>query len=397
MSEDRTWPDAIRDYIIGDELGHGSFSHVCKCKNTTTNQEYAVKIFPKQNLDDEGDQQRFQREIDTMAYLRHDNLIALYDFFWDERNFYLILDLCRGGELFDYIVDHDQLDEPVAALVFQQIVAAIAYCHSVGVAHRDLKPENVLIVDFPYIKVADFGLCGFISDQQLMRTFCGSPCYCAPECLCRIQYDGRKSDIWSLGVILFAMVTGEHPWNVSNTSIMLRQILKAAYTIPSFVSLGCKTLIQGMMKVNPADRITIEAILEHPWLKLAQSVPTKANFKPPSLDLPAAPPTTIKEVSEASARASTRENSGIFSPFEEGQGDGQNGAMPRLVQRSLSFESMVSREPEQIVSARRKVQGPNMALAQSRQRSATNIKEARVPIRKRTKGAFEEDDGEVNH
>jgi serine/threonine protein kinase len=392
-SDERTWPDAIKDYTIGDELGHGSFSHVCKCKNTKTNVEYAIKIFGKENLADDGDQNRFQREIDTMAYLRHDNLIALYDFFWDERNFYLVIDLCPGGELFDYIVNHEKLDEPTAALIFQQIVSAIAYCHSFGVAHRDLKPENVLIVNFPFVKVADFGLCGFIADQQLMRTFCGSPCYCAPECLCRIQYDGRKSDIWSLGAILFAMVVGEHPWNVSNTSIMLRQILKATYTVPAFVSPGCKVLIQSMMKVNPADRITIEAILEHPWLRIAAQVPTNPGFQMPSLAIPA-PAETIKDISEASARAAHTSEGGIFSPFEAG-GDG-TGAMPKLVQRSASFESLVSaRGLDENASARRKVQGQGPSLAQSRQRSATNIEaQRRAQVgRRKSMGPIDEDDG----
>jgi serine/threonine protein kinase len=395
MGDDEgTWPAEIRCYAIGDELGHGSFSHVCRCQNKETQEQFAIKIFRKENLADEGDQGRFQREIDTMAYLRHDNLIALYDFFWDETNFYLVIDLCPGGELFDYIVDHERLDEPTAALVFQQIVGAIAYCHSFGVAHRDLKPENVLIADFPFVKVADFGLCGFISDQQLMRTFCGSPCYCAPECLCRIQYDGRKSDIWSLGVILFAMVVGEHPWNVANTSIMLRQILKAAYTVPNFVSPECKALIQGMMKVNPADRITIEGIIEHPWMACAAKAPAKPEFLPPVLQIPAPQATTIKDISEASARAAQHGDSGIVSPFEAGEQT--PGAMPRLVERSLSFENMVGTAPEQLGSARRKVQAPSgLSLSQVRQRSATNLAAQRKATagRRAGMGAINEDDG----
>ena len=126
------------------------------------------------------------------------------------------------GELFDYIVDHDKLDEPTAAIVFQQIVDAIAYCHSFGVAHRDLKPENVLIIKFPHVKIADFGLCGYISAQQMMKTFCGSPCYCSPECLSKLDYDGRKSDIWSLGVLLYTMVTGQIPWNIMNTKMIIK-------------------------------------------------------------------------------------------------------------------------------------------------------------------------------
>jgi serine/threonine protein kinase len=212
--------------------------------------------------------------------------------------------------------------------------------------------------------------------------------------LCRIQYDGRKSDIWSLGVILFAMVSGEHPWNVSNTSIMLRQILKAAFTVPPFVSAGCKQLIQSMMKVNPADRITIESIIDHPWLKLAASVPTNPGFKPPVLQMPTPQPTTIKDISEASARAAHTSDSGIFSPF---QAEAQpSGEMPRLVQRSASFESLVgARGPDENMSARRKVQVSGPSLAQSRQKSATNLEaQRRTQVgRRKPIGTIDEDDG----
>jgi serine/threonine protein kinase len=189
------------------------------------------------------------------------------------------------------------------------------------------------------------------------------------------------------------MVIGEHPWNVSNTSIMLRQILKAAYTVPGFVSPACKNLIQSMMKVTPADRITIESLLEHPWMKLAESVPTKPSFKAPALVIPAPQPATIKDISEASARASQHSDSGICSPFEAGAAG--SGAMPKLVQRSLSFENMVSRGPEENMSARRKVQGPGVSLAQSRQRSATNLEaQRRAQVgRRKVMGPIDEDDG----
>jgi serine/threonine protein kinase len=342
--------------------------------NLKTNVEYACKIFPKEQLANDGDQSRFQREIDIMAFLKHDNMVALHDFFWDDENFYLILDFCSGGELFDYIAEHDRLDEPTAALVFQQIVSAVAYCHSFGVAHRDLKPENVLILDFPHIKVADFGLCGFISEQTMMRTFCGSPCYCSPECLCRIEYDGRKSDIWSLGVILFTMVTGEHPWNVTNTSIMLRQILKGTYTVPGFVSPDCKNLICSMMRVTPSERLSMERILEHPWLKLADSVTRKLAFRPPELVMPVQP-VSLKELSGASSASSQTSDSGIHSPFEDNGNAQDQGGMPMLLIRSQSLDHVTRgghAVPRWSASGRRKIQG--LSLANARQRSATNVR-----------------------
>jgi serine/threonine protein kinase len=181
------YPSEIRGWKLQDPLGSGAFSVVVKALNTEANLVSACKIVPKNRISEEGDRDRFQREINAMAFLKHDNIVTLYDFFSDDLNFYLFLDFCPGGELFQYIVKNDKIQEPLAAYLFEQIASAIAYCHSLGIAHRDLKPENVLIARFPKIKVSDFGLCGFISAQDMMPTFIGSPCYCAPECLSRIQ------------------------------------------------------------------------------------------------------------------------------------------------------------------------------------------------------------------
>jgi len=378
MSQPRTIPQTIKNYSITDELGSGAFSKVCKAIHNVTKRVYACKIFPKVNLSDKGDSDRFQREINAMAFMRHDNLVALYDLFWDQDNFYLILDYCSGGELFDYIVKQDKLDESTAAFVFRQIASALEYCHSFGVAHRDLKPENVLIDEFPKIKISDFGLCGYISEKQLMKTFCGSPCYCSPECLCRVQYDGRLSDVWSLGVILYAMVTGEHPWNITNTSIMLRQILKGTYTIPSYISPQCKDLITKMMQVNPRDRISIENIVKHPWLQNAENSKLKIPNSGSSNSLSPLPPLnglTLAEISEASAQSSQRSESGIISPFDDEVDNGSN--LPKLSIRSASLQNVrngkITTESQPDGLTRRRVMPAGSNLNGNRQRSAANL------------------------
>ena len=371
-------PKIIKNYQIEEELGSGAFSTVCKAINTKTGDKFACKIFPKSNLSDKGDIERFQREINAMAFLRHDNLVALYDLHWDETNFYLFLDFCPGGELFDYIVDHDKLDEPSSAVIFKQIASAVQYCHNSGVAHRDLKPENILIDEYPHIKVSDFGLCGFIAEQQLMKTFCGSPCYCAPECLCRVQYDGRSSDVWSLGVILYAMVTGEHPWNISNTSIMLRQILKGAYSVPSHVSSPCKELITRMMQVNPKDRISIDDIMKHPWLKIASKSKLKVPIMKPKTDLsnlPTLQGLKIADISEASAQSSQRSENGIFTPFEDNETSEEVSELPRLSIRSSSLLNLRSKIKLDNSDQNKKKISPQqgLSLSSTRQRSATNL------------------------
>ena len=254
-----------------------------------------------------------------MAYLKYDNLVSLSDFFWDEINFYLVIDFCPGGELFDYIVANGKLTEPIAALIFQQIVGAVAYCHSFGVAHRDLKPENILISEFPKIKVTDFGLCGYMNEEKLMQTFCGSPCYCAPECLNRLQYNGRLSDIWSLGVILYSMVTGEHPWTVSNPPLMIRQIIKAEYIIPPYLSNECQNLIRSLMQLRPKQRISLDKVLSHPWMKFKEWALVSP---PPNLDaalssLRVQQPISLEKLSSSSSRSSHKSDHGIVSPFED--------------------------------------------------------------------------------
>jgi serine/threonine protein kinase len=252
-----------------------------------------------------------------MAFIKHPHLVTLHAFFSDDENFYLIMDYCPGGSLHQYIVKNNKLAEPLAAYLFEQIASAVAFCHSHGISHRDLKPENILIGKFPHLKVSDLGLCGVIAQGEMMSTFCGSPCYCAPECLSRLQYDGRLSDVWSLGVVLFAMVTGSVPWTIANTSMMLRQILMANYAIPSYVSPKCRDLIQRMLVKDPSQRISMERVLAHPWMSCAQ----KCRYAFAGGGLPARPPSPswsfAERVAEV-AKNSPKVEGGIISPFQDG-------------------------------------------------------------------------------
>lgn len=387
-----TYPKSINQYNITTELGKGSFAVVCKCFNKQNRRNYAVKVFPKKNLVDSGEIERFQREINSMAYLRHDNMVALHDFFWDETNFYMIIDFCGGGELFDYIIKHDHLEEPLAAMIFEQIVSAIAYCHSYGVAHRDLKPENILIDKFPRVKVSDFGLCGFIDNQQLMKTFCGSPTYCAPECLAKVQYDGRLSDVWSLGVILYAMVTGNNPWNSSNTTAMLHQIMSATYEIPSNLSSECADLITQMLQREANNRIKIDDILEHPWIK--EKTKCKIPMPKPAMvpkDAPAIPSLnglTMEQISVASKQSSQISSHGVFSPFETTDtdvSDESEGRLPLANMKQPSMPALICVRSASIGNFKARITSPraqgtrrfvptnNLSISANRQRSDSNF------------------------
>jgi serine/threonine protein kinase len=203
-----------------------------------------------------------------MAYVKHENVVSLRDFYVDEENYYVIMDLCGGGDLASYLGRNGALTEIMAARIFWQIVAGLKHLHSCGVAHRDLKPENVLFNPFPRVRIADFGLCGLMTDDFRRQTFCGSPCYCSPECLCKVAYDPRISDVWSLGVILYALLTGCIPWQIENASRMLRQILTGFYDIPEEVSPEAADLISCLLKVNPRERISLDDVGRHPWFKI---------------------------------------------------------------------------------------------------------------------------------
>ena len=262
-------PTQIGQYNAIEVIGTGAFA--CVYKAIRDGISYAMKIITKQLVSDPQDQNRLQREIDATAVLHHPNITALVDFFQDDTYYYLVLEYCPGGSLSEYLSKTPKLRESQAAYIFKQMVEAINYCHQHGVAHRDLKPQNILITSFPDIKLSDFGLCGYMRNDTKLKTFCGSPCYSAPECLQGVQYDGHLSDVWSMGVILFEMTTGTYPWHVNNMPRMVQEILRAQFTIPKDTSPALAELIRGLLRVRPLDRLKCDKLISHPWLRLAQS------------------------------------------------------------------------------------------------------------------------------
>lgn len=261
----------IGEYLFIQELGSGSFATVVKAISEKTNQKFAIKIFPRSNLSDHKEIEHLQHEIDVMYHLDHPNLVKLHDLLWDDKNYYLVEDYCEGGDLLDFILNQGSIPESIAAVIFKQIIIGMVHVHSFGVAHRDLKPENILIDKFPFIKITDFGLCGLIDGFSLMNTCCGSPIYCSPECIANATYDGKLSDIWSLGVLLYVLVTGETPWNNKNRTIMIRQISRACYSVPKRISYECKSLISSMLALKPDNRLSLQKILDHQWIKRADN------------------------------------------------------------------------------------------------------------------------------
>ncbi len=175
------------------------------------------------------------------------------------------MEYASGGELFDYIVSHQRVKEPESCKFLNQIIAGIEYLHKLNIVHRDLKPENLLLDHKKNIKIVDFGLSNTYKNGETLKTACGSPCYAAPEMIAGKRYHGSNVDIWSCGVILFALVCGYLPFEDPNTANLYKKILNGNYSIPKFVSANGRDLIGSILNTDPEKRVKIGDIKKHPW------------------------------------------------------------------------------------------------------------------------------------
>ena len=258
-------PNRIGNYQIKGTIGEGAFSVVRLAYDDKHKQYFACKIVPKSRLSSNSLQRRFEEEIRIDQQLHHPGVVSLIDIIQDDFNFYVIMEFCPNGELFQYIVDRSRLTEDEAKPKMKMILDSIRYLHSLRISHRDLKPENILLDQYGQPKLSDFGLSRFVGEDCLVSTPCGSPCYASPECISGQPYNGLTSDVWSCGVVLFAMVTGQLPWTKRNQAQLFEQIRNGEYTIPRFVSQNCYSLLRGLLTVDITKRLTIEQALNHPW------------------------------------------------------------------------------------------------------------------------------------
>ena len=180
------------------------------------------------------------------------------------------MEYANGGELFDYIVKRKRLQEQDACKFFQQLLAGVEYIHKVRICHRDLKPENLLLDENNNIKIVDFGLSNIYKEGETLKTACGSPCYASPEMIAGKRYVGLSSDIWSCGIILYAMTCGYLPFEDPNTNKLYKKILNCDYLLPGFISQNCKDLIRKILNTDPKLRITSTEIKNHPWFQITK-------------------------------------------------------------------------------------------------------------------------------
>ena len=259
----------IQGYELREVIGEGSSSVVRLACKLNTGEFYACKIIQRSNLQIKQFYQRFEQEIRINQQLHHPNVVQLIDIFKDSNHFYVIFEYCKNGELFQYILQRDHLNEREAVVFIRQILEGLKYIHSMGICHRDLKPENLLLDKNIRIKISDFGLSRFYGQDGMVTTPCGSPCYASPECLSGKPYSGIASDIWSVGVLSYAMLTGQLPWTKRNQQQLFEQIRSGDFHIPEYFSESCGNFIQRMMSVNIQGRLTIDGALQHPWISNA--------------------------------------------------------------------------------------------------------------------------------
>ncbi|XP_061401261.1 uncharacterized protein LOC133337013 [Musca vetustissima] len=252
-------------YDLEKTIGKGNFAVVKLASNIVTKTKVAIKIIDKTCLNEEYLAKTY-REISILKTLRHQHITRLYEVMQSETMIYLVTEYAANGEIFDHLVDNGRMKEPEAARVFSQLVSAVQYCHRKGVVHRDLKAENVLLDKDMNIKLADFGFSNHYEDGSPLTTWCGSPPYAAPEVFQGLEYDGPKADIWSLGVVLYAMVCGALPFDGKTLLELKSRVVTGKFRIPYFMSQDCENLIRNMLVVEPEKRYTIKQVMKHRWV-----------------------------------------------------------------------------------------------------------------------------------
>lgn len=258
----------VGSYEVGKTLGNGSFGKVKLGTNVFTKEKVAIKFFNHRKFATAQQVENTKREIEIMKLLSHPNIVKLVDVIekTEDNTTYLIAEYVSGGELFDYIVANGVVKEKQARHFLRQIISAVEFCHANLIVHRDLKPENLLLDANGNIKISDFGLSNMIEPGKLLDSFCGSPLYAAPEILLAERYVGPPIDVWSIGVILFALLCGHLPWNGESQAEISHNSIKGIYEDPHEISASGRELIKKMLTPCPRNRITISEVRQHPWM-----------------------------------------------------------------------------------------------------------------------------------
>ncbi|ESN95037.1 hypothetical protein HELRODRAFT_157732 [Helobdella robusta] len=267
----------VGPYRLEKTLGKGQTGLVKLGVHCITGQKVAIKIVNREKLS-ESVLLKVEREIAIMKLIEHPHVLGLYNIYENKKYLYLVLEHVSGGELFDYLVKKGRLTPREARKFFRQIISALDFCHSHSICHRDLKPENLLLDEKMNIRIADFGMASLQVEGSLLETSCGSPHYACPEVIRGEKYDGVKADVWSSGVILYALLVGALPFDDDNLRQLLEKVKKGVFHIPHFVPADCQNLLRGMIEVDPKKRLSLQQVHDHTWVMLvSKSFPSSSS------------------------------------------------------------------------------------------------------------------------
>ena len=270
-NQNKTIIEGLKDsYNISDTIGEGTFGKV-KLAYSANNPKikYACKILEKSNIKEEDDFKRCQREMEILSTMNHRNVIKTYEIISKNNRFYIIMEYCANGELFNYIVEQEKLNNEKSACFYYQLISGVEYIHNQNICHRDLKPENLLLTENYEIKIIDFGLSNYCFSDKLLKTPCGSPCYASPEMILGKKYNGCCIDIWSTGIILYAMLCGYLPFeegeNDFKNELLFKNIISCNIEFPpEFIGDDAKDLLNKILVKNPKERNEINEIKKQP-------------------------------------------------------------------------------------------------------------------------------------
>ena len=254
--------DVMSLYTQKSTIGKGTFGKVKLGINKESGEKAAIKILEKAKIVTKDDEERVDREISILNRLSHLNVVKIFDIKETKERYYIFMEYCDKGELFNYIVDRQHLSEDEASYFYYQLINGLEYIHSKNIVHRDLKPENLLLSKGNILKIIDFGLSNFYNGKPL-STPCGSPCYASPEMVSGNKYNGCRIDVWSTGIILYAMIYGYLPFEDPDNEVLFQKILECKPDMPGGVSASAVDLMNRIMVTNPDKRITIDKIKEH--------------------------------------------------------------------------------------------------------------------------------------
>lgn len=337
-------------YRLQRTIGDGTSASVHRALNMETKKQVAVKVIQKKMLERDS-ASRVANELKAWRQLKHPNICQLYEVYNTPSSFYFVCELAENGDLLEFINNHGFFKEKQARRLFTQILSAVEHCHAHGIVHRDMKLENILIDQAGNAKLTDFGFAGFFdpnSDNRL-HEWCGSPPYAAPEIFLGSPYYGPEIDVWSLGVVLFAMCTGTLPFLGDSFELLMKQVLEGRFDVPFFMSMGCENLVRKMMRLESKDRVTMDKIKAHSWLAAGEAAGSgkTPQSKPPAKSGSSSP---VPAAGAATATATKAASAGRASPPTPLRSTGVAGS-PRRRKLFDAFESLLNSTTAPVASS----------------------------------------------